>query len=115
MIVQSRGNESVDDVITVRRQSARTRFYIFLSLLATVGFLLWPSRQLRSDNFLIYQPASRTAIPVQVVDQSKYLPILPVLNAVGKVGAIQEKRTSLKVWFDTTELELRLDEKRVKL
>jgi N-acetylmuramoyl-L-alanine amidase len=114
-MVQSRGDQSVWGVITVRRQSARTRFCILLSLLAAVGFLLWPSRQLRSDTFLIYQPASRTAIPVQIVDQSKYLPILPVLNAVGKVGAIQEKRATLKVWFDTTELELRLDEKRVRL
>lgn len=101
--------------ITVRRQFPRARLYFLLTLLVAGAMLLWPSRALRSDNFLIYQPASRTVIPVQTLDQAKYLPILPVLNAVGKVGAIQEKRDTLKVWFDGAELELRLDDKRVRL
>jgi len=50
-----------------------------------------------------------------MIDHAKYLPVLAVLNAVGKVGAIQEKRDSLKVWFGDTEIELRLNDKRIRL
>jgi N-acetylmuramoyl-L-alanine amidase len=69
----------------------------------------------RSENFVIYQPASRAVLPLQVIDQTSYVPLLPALNAVGKVGAIQEKRNSLKVWFGETEIEVRADDNRVRL
>ncbi len=95
--------------------SLRALLYSFLVSLVAVGLLLWPSRPLVSENFVIYQPNSRAVLPVQVIDQTKYLPVLPVLNAVGKVGAIQEKRESLKVWFGEREIELQLDDPRVRL
>ena len=38
---------------------------------------------------------------------AKYLPLLQILNMVGKVGGIQEKKNSLKVWFGETQIELR--------
>ena len=84
-------------------------------MLAAMGALLWSPRTMRSDNFMIYQPESRAAIPLQVIDQVSYVPLLPALNAVGKVGAIQEKRDSLKVWFGEVEIEVRSNDKRVRL
>ncbi len=86
-----------------------------LGALAGFGLLLWAPRPLRSDNFIIYQPESRAALPLQVIEQTNYIPLLPALNAVGKVGAIQEKRDSLKVWFGETEIEVRAGEKLVRL
>lgn len=86
-----------------------------LAMVASLGLMLWWPRSGRSENFVIYQPASRALLPLQVIDQTSYVPLLPALNAVGKVGAIQEKRNSLKVWFGETEIELRADDNRVRL
>jgi N-acetylmuramoyl-L-alanine amidase len=38
-----------------------------------------------------------------------------VLNTVGKVGAIQEKKNSLKVWFGEIDIEVKSNDKRVRL
>ena len=84
-------------------------------ILAGLGLFLWGPRLLRSDNFIIYQPESRAELPLQVLKETHYVPLLSALNAVGKVGAIQEKRDSIKVWFGETEIELRRDDKRVRL
>ena len=84
-------------------------------MLTAVGAFLWAPRPLRSDNFLIYQPESRTAIPIQIIDQVAYVPLLPVLNTVGKVGAIQEKKNSLKIWFGEIDIEVKSNDKRVRL
>ncbi len=93
----------------------RAQILAVLGALTGFGLLLWAPRPLRSDNFIIYQPESRAALPLQVIEQTGYIPLLPALNAVGKVGAIQEKRDSLKVWFDETEIEVRAGDKRVRL
>ena len=34
---------------------------------------------------------------------------------VGKVGGIQEKKNSLKVWFGSTQIELRQNETKVQV
>lgn len=78
-------------------------------------FLLWPARPLRSDNFVFYLPSTRSVIPLEMIEQAPYLPFIPVLNVVGKVGAIQEKRDSLKVWFGDIPIELRLNDKTVRV
>src|SRR5208283_1767866 len=44
---------------------------------------------------------------------AKYLPLLQVLNMVGKVGGIQEKKNSLKVYFGPTQIELRANNAKV--
>ena len=77
--------------------------------------LLWPARPLRSDNFVFYLPSTRSVIPLETIEQAQYLPFIPVLNVVGKVGAIQEKRDSLKVWFADIPIELRLNDKTVRV
>ncbi len=93
----------------------RPKWLVAVVVVTGLGLLLWPSRSLRSENFVIYQPTSRAVLPLQIVDQTKYLPLLSVLNSVGKVGAIQERRNSLRVWFGESEIEVRADEKRVRL
>lgn len=86
-----------------------------LTIAGGLVVLFWPTRSLRSDNFVFYLPSTRSIIPLETIEQTPYLPLIPVLNVVGKVGAIQEKRDSLKVWFGDIPIELHLDDKRVRV
>ncbi len=95
---------------------------MLLGLALGTILLFWPARELRSDNFVFYFPDRRLVVPVQMIGQTKYLPLLTVLNMVGKIGGLQEKRDSMKVWFGNTPLEfkakdrtVRVDKARVKL
>ncbi len=95
---------------------------LLLALVVGMILMLWPAREVRSDNFVFYFPDRRQVTPVQMIGQTKYLPLLTVLNMVGKVGGLQEKRDSMKVWFGNTPLEfkvkdrtIRVDKARVKL
>ena len=85
------------------------------AILVGLLILFWPAQALRSDNFIVYMPSTRSVIPLEVIDQVKYLPLVPVLNAVGKVGAIQERRDTFKVWFGEVQIELRLGDRRVRV
>ena len=100
-------------VRTLRRLAWPSRA-LTLAFLLAVGVLFWPARALRSDNFVIYMPAARSVIPLQTIDQVKYLPLISVLNALGKVDALQEKRDTLKIWFGEAVIELRLADKKVR-
>lgn len=76
---------------------------------------LWPARRLRSDNFVFYLPSTRQLLPVQTLDNIRYLPVLKVLNLVGTVSDVQQKRHSLKVSIGANELELHEGERKLKL
>lgn len=80
-----------------------------------VALLFWPARVLRSDNFVFYFPHARHVLPLEVIEHANYLPLLQVLNLVGKVSGWQEKRDTLKAWFGNTQLELHLNDKKVRL
>jgi N-acetylmuramoyl-L-alanine amidase len=89
-------------------------------LLISAGILglvlcFWPVRTLRSDNFVFYLANGRQVLPLVVIQNVKYLPILQVLNLLGKVSGLQEKRNSLRVWFGKAQLEFRRDERRVRV
>jgi len=86
-----------------------------LAILAGGAVLLWPTRELRSDNFVFYLPNARHVLPLEVIENTKYLPLLHVLNLVGKVGGLQERQNSVKVWFGSTQVELRLDQRKVRV
>jgi N-acetylmuramoyl-L-alanine amidase len=75
----------------------------------------WPARELRSDNFIFYFPSSHHLLPVENVAGAKYLPLLQVLNLMGKVGGIQEKKNTLKVWFGTAQVELRQNNATIRV
>jgi N-acetylmuramoyl-L-alanine amidase len=83
--------------------------------LCGLALLLWPARTLRSDNFVFYFPNSRRVIPLEVIENTKYLPFLQVLNLVGTLSGLTEKRNSLKVGFERTHIELHADDARIRL
>ena len=84
-------------------------------LISGLGLLLWPVRTLRSDNFVFYFPTSRRVIPLEVIDSVQYLPLLPVLNLVGTLNALTERRNNLKVAFGDSHIELHDGDPRVRL
>ena len=96
-------------------QSSWRRILLCLTLLCGLALLLWPPRTLRSDNFVFYFPNSRRVIPLEVMENTKYLPFLQVLNLVGTLGGLTEKRNSLKVGFAGTHIELHADDARIRL
>jgi N-acetylmuramoyl-L-alanine amidase len=80
-----------------------------------VLFWLWPARQARSDNFVIYLPNAHRLMPIQIVDNTRYLPLIKVLNLVGTATSLEEKRGSLRVGVGDDRLELRDGNKKLKL
>jgi N-acetylmuramoyl-L-alanine amidase len=86
-----------------------------LGLILGLGLLFWPARTLRSDNFVFYFPDSRHIVSLEEIGQAQYLPLMPVLNVIGKVGALQEKRNSLTVWFGKVEIVLRAGDKAIRV
>ena len=86
-----------------------------LSLLCGLALFFWPARLLRSDNFVFYFPNSKHVIPLEVIENTKYLPFLQVLNLVGSLNGLTEKRNSLKVGFGKTHIELHAGDARVRL
>ena len=96
-------------------QPSWRKILLFLALLCGVGLLLWPARTLRSDNFVFYFPNSRHAVPMEVIGNTKYLPFLQILNMVGRLNGLQEKRNTLKVGFADSHIELHADDPRIRL
>ena len=93
------------------------RPHLALALTAALGLVLlfWPARAMRSDNFVLYMPNASHVLPITMIQGGKYLPLIQVLNLVGKVSGIQEKKNSLKVRFETSDLEFRLNDSKVRL
>ena len=96
-------------------QSSWRKILLSLTLLCGLALLVWPVRTLRSDNFVFYFPNSRRVIPLEVIENTKYLPLLQVLNLVGKLNGLQEKRNTLKVGFGNTHIELHADDPRIRV
>ena len=93
-------------------RSARSRWFL-AALLVFALALVWPAREIRSENFILYSPAGHQMLPLETAGNAKYLPLLQVLNAAGKVGGIQEKKNALRVWFGTSQIEVRENEHKV--
>jgi N-acetylmuramoyl-L-alanine amidase len=95
------------------RQSDR-RWLSVVLLLGTV-LIVFPSRELRSDNFVLYLPEGAKTIPIQSVGHADYVPLLQVLNMVVHVDGMQASQSSLKVWFGQSEVEVHVDDKKVRV
>jgi N-acetylmuramoyl-L-alanine amidase len=91
------------------------KILLSLILLCGLALLLWPARALRSDNFVFYFPNSRQVIPLEVIANNKYLPLLQVLNLVGTLNGLQEKRNTLKVTFGDSHIELHAGDPKIRL
>ena len=97
------------------RRFPRPRVFVPAILVLGLAAFFWPARELGSDNFIFYFPSGHHVLPLQSVGSAKYLQLLPILNMVGKVGGIQEKKNSVKVWFGSTPIELRPNDTKVRL
>jgi N-acetylmuramoyl-L-alanine amidase len=97
------------------RRFSRPRLFFPAILVLGLAALFWPARELRSDNFIFYFPSKHHMLPLESVGGAKFLPLLQVLNMVGKVGGIQEKKNSLKVWFGPSQIELRPNDTKVHI
>jgi len=96
------------------RQLHPKLFLVFAVLFSLFAFL-WSLRSLHSENFIFYLPKARHVVPLTVVENVRYLPLVQVLNLVGTVGGLQEKRTSLKVWVGDKELELHAKDNKIRV
>jgi N-acetylmuramoyl-L-alanine amidase len=97
------------------RRFSRPRLLLPAILVLGMAAIFWPARELRSDNFIFYFPSSHHLLPLENVAGAKYLPLLQVLNLMGKVGGIQEKKNTLKVWFGSAQIELRQNNATVRV
>lgn len=75
--------------------------------------MLWWTRPLRSDNFVFYLPTTHDVLPLRTFGATGYLPLLRILNLVGKVDALRESSDKLRVWYGNTLLEVRADNRKV--
>ena len=82
-----------------------------------LAWLLFSGRRANSAATTLFSisPPATTCFPSKVLGGAKYLPLLQILNMVGKVGGIQEKKNSLKVWFGSTQIELRANDTKVQV
>lgn len=97
------------------RQTSGRRLLFYAALFCGLALLVWPARTLRSDNFVFYFSNSRRLVPFEEIGNTKYLPLLQVLNAIGKVSGLQEKRNTLKVGIGNSHLELHADDERIRI
>jgi N-acetylmuramoyl-L-alanine amidase len=91
----------------------RFRFPVIALVAVAASLLLAPSRVLRGENFVFFLPAGPHIIAFETIGETPYLPLMPVLNMVGKVTALQERRGTLRVWLGETALEVRQDSPEV--
>ncbi len=82
-----------------------------------IGFatLAAPSPELASDNFVFYFPSSHQLLPYQSSGAAKYLAVMQVLNLVGKVEGIQEKKNSIKIFVNSTQIELKANDTKIQM
>jgi len=101
--------------LNFQRRLLRRRHIVVVAVLVAAGWLFWPARKLRSDNFVFYLPSARHVLTLEVIQGTKYLPLLPMLNLFGKVSGWQEKRDSVKVKLENTQLELHKDAGKLRV
>ena len=93
----------------------RTRTLLIFIPVVVLVTIFWQARPLRSDNFIFYLPNASHVVPVQAIGHANYVPLLQVLNIVGKVQGLTAARDSLKVYVDDVEIEVHQDDKKVRI
>src|SRR5215469_356969 len=86
-----------------------------LALAVGITSLFWPAAVMRSDSFIFYVFDQHHVVSSQTIGGVTYLPVLRVLDVGRKVTRSQEKRNTIRIWFDDTRLELHADKNTVKL
>jgi N-acetylmuramoyl-L-alanine amidase len=98
-----------------RQRPSLSRPLLILSSVVSLALLLWPLRSLRSENFVFYLSTGHKVVPLTLIDNARYLPLLQVLGVVGAVSDVQSKRSSLKLQLDAVEMEFHAGDKRVRV
>lgn len=102
----------------VKHDNRKIRFARWLSLAVVMGMILLATPRLdlaRSNNFVFYFPNSHSVLSTKTSGNVEYLPLLPLLNLFGQVGSLKNKRKSLQVWFNRTEIRIRKNHQTVRL
>lgn len=87
-----------------------------MAALAVVLVLLaWPARRLHSENLVVYLPHESKLIPIERIGSTAYLPLIPLLNLRGPVSGMEEKRNSLKVWVEGSQLQFHLNRPKIQI
>ncbi|MGH9453834.1 MAG: stalk domain-containing protein, partial [Terriglobia bacterium] len=102
-----------------RFKSFRRRLSYRSGLIGVVGlaivFVLWPVRRAESSNFVFYLPNGHQIFSTVQIGNESYLPLGPLLNLVGTVTGMQQKRNSLKVWIGGSQLQFHTGDRKMKL
>jgi N-acetylmuramoyl-L-alanine amidase len=101
--------------LTKSRVSSWRQVLLGLTLFGVLALLVWPAPSPRNDTFVFYFPNSHRVVALEVIGNTKYLSVLQVLNMVGKLNGLQEKRNTLKLEFGQSHLELHADDQRVRI
>ena len=99
--------------LTTSRQSSWRQVLLCLTLFGALALLVWPAQSPRNDTFVFYFPNSHRVVALEVIGNTRYLAVLQVLNMLGKLNGLQEKRNTLKLEFGERHLELHADDQRV--
>jgi N-acetylmuramoyl-L-alanine amidase len=97
------------------RSSFRHRPLLILGGVVGFTLLLWPLRPLRSENFVFYLSTGHKLVPVTLIENARYLPLLQVLGVVGAVNNMQQKPNSLKLQLGTVEMEFHAGDQKVRI
>ena len=109
------GREGDEEVsASLPRRFSRPRLFIPAILVIGLAAFFWPA-PISAATTLSFTSLRSPHAPLESVGGAKYLPLLQILNMVGKVGGIQEKKNSLKVWFGSTQIELREEDTKVQV
>lgn len=96
------------------RYGPRRRFAILAAALG-LFLLLWPTRALRSDNFVFYLPGTHEIVPLRNFGHTQYFSLLRVLNTAGTVSGLQESSDTLTVYYGSATLKFRARKKKVEV
>ncbi len=110
---QRQGDKEVPDSLS--RRFLHLRLTIPAILVFGLATILGPSAEFAGENFIFYFPSSHQALPFASSGDAKYLPVIQVLNLMGKVGGIQEKKKSIRIFFNSTEIDLQAQDPSVQI
>jgi N-acetylmuramoyl-L-alanine amidase len=94
----------------------KPRMFRWGSLGVVMGLLLMMAPHPgQGENFVIYFPKTHSIIPVKTYGSVQYLPVIQLLNLFGNVGSMKSRKKSLEVWFNSTQIRLRQDDRTIRL
>ncbi len=105
----------VQPAAAVRRKHAASKISLVALLALGAIFWLWPPRRARGDNLVVYLSSARQLVPIQVLDNARYLPLIKILSFVGTVDTLEEKRGTLKISIDDNRVEFHDGNNKVKV